>query len=107
MPILPLPSPPLNQIGLPPPPFPSRKLHAVRFSTLTPSAFHTSTPLRPTCLPFSFGPKSWADGALLHFPMPGLSPSTTTRLRFIPRRWRPALVTNTPPPLTSAAARHS
>ena len=55
MPIWPLPSPPLNQIWLPPSPLPLRKLQTVRFSTVTPSALKTSIPLRPN----PPGPKSW------------------------------------------------
>ena len=74
MPTWPLPSPPLNQIWLPPPPEPLRKLQAVRFSTVTPSALKTSTPLRPS----PFGPKSWSPAADEHFGEPGLVPSTTT-----------------------------
>src|SRR3954452_24726798 len=56
--LLPLPSPKLNQIWLPELPSPSRKLHAVRFSTVTPAVLNTSTPLRPLALPPERGPKS-------------------------------------------------
>ena len=60
MPILPLPSPPFHQISLPAVPAPPRKLQTVRFSTLTPSAFQTRMPLRPSGLPSEPGtPKSW------------------------------------------------
>ena len=88
MPILPLPSPPLNQIWLPPPPEPSRKLQAVRFSTLTPLALKTSTPLRPSGFLFlPRGPRSCRRGLLGQRFGPGFVPSTNTALRFIPRRW--------------------
>ena len=44
---LPEPSPKLNQNAFPPPRLPVRKLHALRFSTLTPWVLNTSRPLRP------------------------------------------------------------
>ena len=51
--MVPDPSPPFHQISLPPPCEPVRKLQTVRFSTEPPSAFQTSTPLRPAGLPLA------------------------------------------------------
>ena len=67
------------------------------FSTLTPSALNTSTPLRPS----PFGPKSWSPAADEHFGEPGLVPSTTTPLRSRPRRWMSGVVIRTPAPASS------
>ena len=48
---LPEPAPPFHQISLPDDLAPARKLHTVRLSMLTPLAFHTRMPLRPSGLP--------------------------------------------------------
>src|SRR5437588_1619614 len=88
----PVPSPPFHQSSLPALPAPLRKLQAVRLSTLTPSTFQTTMPLRPSGLPPSpLTPKSWSESLLLHCGAPGLVPSTTTRLRSMPRRWMPGV----------------
>ncbi len=63
-PMTPESSPPFHQIWLPASPAPLRKLHAVRFSMLTLSAFHTTMPLRPSALPFEpTAPKLCSAGA--------------------------------------------
>jgi hypothetical protein len=61
---------------------------------LTPSAFHTSTPFRPAAVPLlSTGPKSCSEGVGSQgIEPPALVPSTTTLLRFMPRRCRPGVV---------------
>src|SRR5437016_9784951 len=92
MPMTPLPSPPFHHTSLPPPAEPLRKLHTVRFSTLTPSTSRTSTPLRPPLLGFcAAGDAEQADE-------PARVPSTTTALRERPRMWMPGVVTITPAP---------
>ena len=49
---------------------PARKLHAVRLSTVTLLAFHTTIPLRPTGLPPApVAPKFWAVGSELQVPV--------------------------------------
>ncbi len=66
------------------------------FWTETLSAFQTMTPLSPSAEPPTTGPKFCAEGLRAHAGEPGLVPSTITVLRFIPRRWRLALVISTP-----------
>src|SRR5580700_5438223 len=92
-------SPPFHQISFPESPDPLRKLHAVRFSMLTLSAFHTTMPLRPAAFPLEpTAPKLCCAGAALHgVGDPGLVPSTITVLRSIPRRWMSDVVMRTPP----------
>ena len=106
-PIFPDPSPPSHQIWFPEAPAPPRKLHAVRFSTVTWSAFHTTMPLRPWALPPTTGPKFWYCGSELQGPgAPTLVPSTMTVSRFMPRMVRFAVCTTTPPwsPVLSSVA---
>src|SRR2546423_15530622 len=85
---LPVPSPPLNQIWLPfSPSALDRKLHAVRFSTETPSASNTSTPLRPSASPDGpTGPNVWAPGDGSHAGPEPAVPSTTTPPPSMPPR---------------------
>src|SRR5438132_13108548 len=78
IPILPVPSPPFHQIWLPSP----RKLQTVRFSIHTLSVLKATIPERPEL----FGPKVWSARLAEHRGVPGLVPSTTTALRFMPRR---------------------
>ena len=96
--MVPLPSPPFHQISFPDDPVPARKLHAVRFSTYTSSAFQIRIPLRPTALPSGpTAPKFCAAGLELQADDPALVPSTITVDRFIPRRWMSGVVISTPP----------
>ena len=95
---MPLSAPPFHQISFPESPVPARKLQAVRFSTLTSSAFHTRIPLRPTAWPFGpAAPKFWSAGSELHAGDPALVPSTMTPDRLIPRRWMSGVSIMTPP----------
>src|SRR5947209_19472209 len=103
MPILPPPSPPFHQTSLPARPAPLRKLQAVRFSIQTSSAFQTTRPFSPSG-PFEpAGPKFWSAWLRLHGREPRLVPSTTTLLRFIPRRCRSGVVISTPAGVSEAS----
>src|SRR5438309_8356174 len=97
----PLSAPPFHQISLPAPPFPPRKLQAVRFWTHTLSAFQTMIPFRPPGPPSTLGPKFWLALTLLHG-APALVPSTITLLRFMPRRRRRGVLMRMPAGKVSA-----
>ncbi len=66
---------------------------------LTLSAFHTTMPFLPTVLPsLPVAPKLCWVGSALQVPgEPAWVPSTMTVDLFIPRRWIPDVVINTPP----------
>ena len=66
------------------------------FSTLTPLAFQTTIPLRPSAPPLAGRPKSCAPLRVLQRDEPALVPSTTTPFRLSPRRWIPGVRMSTP-----------